>query len=109
MGCGLWVVGRLFAKREALGRRAAALIEAGEKMQRHSEDTAHMKRGRAVVGRDTQLMRRFEQAYYLLKRDKELLEACARLRGTDFSKDLPIDLNPLWYIFKLIAGIIRSV
>lgn len=97
-----------FAKREALGRRAEALIKAGEQMQRNNEDNAHMKRGRSAVNSDANLLRRFEQAYYLLKRDKELLEACAKLRGVNFSTDsnVPLNLNPLWYILKLVFGVL---
>jgi len=99
-----------FARREQLGRRAEALIKAGEQLQTHQENTVHSQKSRAAKVQDRNLVLRFEQAYYLLKRDRELLDACAKLRGTDFSldKSVPLNLNPLWYILKLICGIVGA-
>lgn len=55
---------------------------------------------------ERQLLIRFEQAYYLLKRDQELLEATEKLKSVNWSESVPLNLNALWYYTKLVLGIL---
>jgi len=86
------------SQREALGKRAQYLIDAGLALQRDEASTRHTKTRTQRARERTDLLR-FEKAYYFLKQDVELLQACRDLRNT----------NPLWYIFKLVLGLICIV
>jgi len=85
-------------QREALGKRAQYLIDAAVALQRENAASHHTQtRGQKTKER-TDLLR-FEKAYYFLKQDVELLQACRDLRNT----------NPLWYLLKLVLGLISIV
>jgi len=82
-------------QRERLGRRAHFLIDAGVALQREDEDTKHTQ-SRDQKRRIRRDLLKFERAYYFLKQDKELLDMCRQLKDT----------NPLWWILKLVLGIL---
>jgi len=85
-------------QREALGKRAQYLIDAGIALQREDDANKHTKSRKQKTRERTDLVR-FEKAYYFLKQDVELLEACKNLRDT----------NPLWYFLKLFLGLVGIV
>jgi len=85
------------AQREKLGRRAQFLIDAAVALQREEEDMKHSA-SRALKRRQRQDLLKFERAYYFLKQDKELLDATRELTN----------VNPLWYIGKLLLGIFAA-
>jgi len=85
-----------FKRRIELAKRAESLVKAGTAIQKEQDDTRHSDRGRSAKRKDRQLMLRFEQAYYMLKRDKELLEASYNMT----------DESALWALVKLALGII---
>jgi len=85
-------------EREKIGRRAQALVEAGGLLIREEEDTRH-NRSRSQKRKERNDLIRFERAFYFVKQDKELLDACRNLRDT----------NPLWYFLKLVLGCIGAV
>jgi len=85
-------------QREALGKRAQYLIDAGVALQRENASTHHTQ-SRAQRNRERTDLLRFEKAYYFLKQDVDLLQACKDLRNT----------NPIWYFLKLVMGIIGII
>jgi len=81
-----------------LGRRAKYLIDFGVEFQKQEEDTRHNK-SRSEKRKDRERLLKFERAFYFLKQDKELLDACKKLKDT----------NPLWWAFKLFLGIVGFI
>lgn len=80
-----------------LANRAAALIEIGTKFKEQLDKA----NSRSFTERrdDKRSFLKFEQAYYFLKKDYVMLDLSHRLKGG----------NPLWYILKLVLGIIGIV
>jgi len=98
-----------FEEKEKLGKRAIALIDAGQKIRDNADLSRHKQLSRTERAKARNLLIRFEQAFYLLKRDRDLLMAAAAMRGTDFNKETPLNLNPLWYGLKAFCGMIGAV
>jgi len=88
-----------YKRRIELGKRAEALVKAGNAIQRENDSNRHSDRSRGAKRKDRQLNLRFEQAYYMLKRDKELLEASYNMT----------DESALWALIKLILGFISII
>lgn len=82
-----------YEERTTLGRRAAQLLELGEKLQRQID--------KAGVGfsdrrKNNNEYSDYEKQYYFLKKDYQMLVVAYQLKGG----------NPLFYIAKLICGLL---
>lgn len=84
-------------EKENLAKRAAGLIEIGTKFKEMLEKAD--PRSRSEARADKKNFLKFEQNYYFLKKDYTMLDLSYRLKGG----------NPLWYIMKLVLGIIGSI
>ena len=84
-------------QRKLLGERAAYLLQAGQTIQRERIDTSSTSRKERKAAAET--VKKFEQAYYFLKRDYEVLRVSHELKGG----------NPVWYFFKLVLGVLASI
>lgn len=81
-------------ERRKLGERASLLLDVGEKMKDLHEKNE--TRSRSQKRKDKKNMLKFEQHFYFLKKDYEILNVAYQLKGG----------NPVWYFFKLILGCI---
>lgn len=102
-------------EKKKIGDRSKLLLEAAKALKTAEQNGRHGQSGFMQRSRDRTARTRLEQAYLILKRDVELFEAAKQLRGVDgkminFEEDnIPLNLNPLWYIFKLVMGIIGTI
>lgn len=78
-----------------LAKRAATLISIGEALKNECDDSRANGNSKA----SKKLARKFEAQYYFLKKDVKMLETSHKLRGG----------NTLWYVLKLILGVIGVV
>lgn len=84
-------------RRKELGRRAAALIQAGTSLYKEINEPG--EKSRKTKRAQEQLLAKFENAYYFLKKDVEVLKVAYELKGG----------NPIWYVFKLVLGLCSLV
>lgn len=85
-------------KKKELGRRAAYLLQAGLTLAKERAVPGD-SRPRKQRKSQEKTMLKFEQAYYLLKRDYEVLRISHELKGG----------NPLWYAMKLALGVAGAI
>lgn len=90
-------VATYISTKKELGRRAASLLDVGVALQNESRNNANPSR--AEKRRQAAALRSFEQNYYLLKRDIEVLKISYELKGG----------NPVWYFLKLVIAIVGGI
>lgn len=83
-------------QKEELAKRATDLIEIGTSLQKIIDKDPDMSRKDAKLHKKT--LKHFEANYYFLKQDYKTLDISHRLKGG----------NTLWYLCKLIMGIIGA-
>eukprot|EP01006_Ploeotia_vitrea_P022926 TRINITY_DN55354_c0_g1_i2.p1 TRINITY_DN55354_c0_g1~~TRINITY_DN55354_c0_g1_i2.p1 ORF type:complete len:395 (-),score=166.08 TRINITY_DN55354_c0_g1_i2:455-1639(-) len=86
-----------YTQRNQLGKRAKRLMEIGKQIEKEQSEPG--SRSRKVRRAEARVLTRFEQAYYFLKRDFDLLEVSHKLKGG----------NPLWYFMKLVLGVMGGI
>lgn len=84
-------------KKKHLAARAAVLIDHGRAFQDRLIGSG--ARSKKEQKEDKANFLKFEQNYYFLKKDFELLDLSYRLKGG----------NPLWYMLKLVCGVFGIV
>lgn len=84
-----------YKKQKELGERAKKLLEVAEAIKTEQEDEKRQSSWNQRR-KDRQTFNKFEQHFYMLKKDRIYLDACHKLKGG----------NPLWYFMKLILGVI---
>jgi len=90
-------IGQYIQTKKELGRRAAALLEVGIALQNEARTISGASR--SEKRRHQGALKSFEQNYYFLKRDVEVLKISYELKGG----------NPIWYIIKLIIGTVGGI
>jgi LMBR1 domain-containing protein 1 len=84
--------------KRVIGRRARELGQIGKKLHREMTDPdANSTRSKRKEQAKT--LARFEEAYYFVKKDYEILQISYRQKGG----------NPVWYAFKLVLGVLGAV
>lgn len=82
-------------EKQKLGERAVALLSAGESLKKTMDKKESTARTRAQKRKDRKNMMKFEQHFYFLKKDYEILQVAYQLKGG----------NSLWYLLKLFLGV----
>jgi LMBR1 domain-containing protein 1 len=93
-----WPAEKYNEVRQDLGNRAKKLLEAGLMLQKEGRDLKGRGGSGSATRRHAQQLRNFEQSYYLLKKDYDVMKISWDLKGG----------NPLFYYAEGFLGIVGA-